>query len=101
MKDLTRQGDRLAGQIVQDIYDDFWAKSSFRYDQTNYEMVGSDEAEELGFQSDDPYLTMLRRKSDGQLFEMEIEVTAYPVDPPAAPAPAEIPGQQTLLEVTK
>jgi len=89
-----REAEELAGEIAVDFYDAFWARTRFRFGDppADYELLGS---EALG--SDDPYLTVLRRKSDGQLFEIQAEVTVLAVDMPAAAE--EIPGQQTLLDV--
>ena len=91
-----RECERLAGEIAVDIYDDFWAKTRFRYGNpaADYELLGSDEME-----SDDPYLTVLRRKSDGQLFEVAIEVSALAIEPPGRPELQVIPGQLALTEV--
>lgn len=85
-------GERLAGEIAIDLYEDFWAKTRFRHGSpaVDYEPLGSDEVD-----SDDPYLTILRRELDGQLFEIEIEVTARAIELPA-PEHAEIPGQEAL-----
>lgn len=94
--DMFREENHLAGKIAEDLYDDFWAKLSFRYDQHEYELIGSDEgAELLGRGDDDPYLTLLRRKSDGQLFEIEFEVTAWAREP-VQPEHQEAPGQEAL-----
>jgi hypothetical protein len=98
--DEMRAGEALAGQIVTDIYDDFWAQPFFRYGTGEYDLIGSDEgAVLLGYGQDDPYLTLLQRKSDGQLFEIEIEVTARAVQP--VPPEQPDPGQGELpIEVT-
>ena len=90
--DITRQADHLAGLIVTEVYDDFWP-ATHRYEGAEYELVGADE-----YESDDPYLTVLRRKSDGQHFEIEIEVTARPCEPPVrfVDDPGEIVGQEAL-----
>lgn len=96
------EAEKLAGNIAVDIYDQFWAKDHYRYGypSADFELIGCDEGEELGIApADDPYWTGLRRKSDGQLFEIEFEVTARAIDPP--PLTAEIPGQQELLEVPR
>jgi len=91
------EADHLAGEIVTDIYEEFWRKDNYRFGSpgVDYEMVGTDEGMELGLTAgDDPYWTVVRRKSDGQLFEIEIEVTALPIETPASRQ--EIPGQQEM-----
>lgn len=90
--DLYREGDRLAGLIAEELYEEFWAKSRFRFGNppADYELVGSEE-----YETDDPYLTVLRRESDGQHFEIEIEVMVRPTEPPERPA--EVSGQEVLI----
>jgi hypothetical protein len=74
---------RLSGALTIDLLDEFWSRTSFRFGVPgeDYELVGSDEGEQLGLTADDPYWTGLRRKSDGQLFELEVEATARAVTP--------------------
>ena len=47
---IVRQGAALAGEIVQELYEQFWAQTRFRYDGTDYELVGTDEAVDVSLE---------------------------------------------------
>ncbi len=44
------EAEHLAGEIVTDIYEEFWRKDNYRFGSpgVDYEMVGTDEGMELG-----------------------------------------------------
>lgn len=95
-----RETDRLAGDISQRLFDEFCSATRLHLGGQEYELVGTDE---LGL-PDDPWGDpIVRRKNDGKLFEVEIEVFAREFTPPkpADPdGPQEIPGQEPLPGVT-
>jgi hypothetical protein len=101
-----RECGRVAGEIAVEIFDEFWAKRSHRYAGGTFELIGSDDADQFGqydgdgkfwtLPMDDPYVTILRRSHDGQAFEIEIEVTARPVEPAPTAVAQEVPGQMPL-----
>jgi hypothetical protein len=98
-----RESNRLAGSIAMNLYDGFWAKDRFHFGNpaVEYELIGSDEGQELGIApGDDPYWTGLRRTSDGQVFEIEIDVIALAAKAPSPAERREVSGQQELPAVT-
>jgi hypothetical protein len=83
--DLT-DSQKLSGDIGQYLFDEFCQAISLRFGGEPYELVGTDE---LGL-PDDPWGDpIVRRKSDGKLFEVELEANVSEFRPPKRSDPAQ------------
>ena len=76
----------LSGEIGQYLFDEFCgAISPYRFGGETYELVSDEEYEALGFSPDtDPEALIIKRKSDGKCFEIELDASVYPVQLVAA-----------------
>lgn len=85
-EDEIRERARIEGDLgewlCQKIWDSF---GTLRLGGSNFRPLDSEECEELGNDDDDPAV-LLRRESDGQVFEVDIDVTARKVSAPAKTA---------------
>ena len=70
----------LSGYLSQHVIDELHNTSSFSLGAERFRMAYAEEAAGLGWDEDDPAL-LIRRESDGALFEVELEATVTPARP--------------------
>jgi hypothetical protein len=76
-----RERTHLAGQLSQYLTEYLWSLNRpLTLDGEKFECVGGDEVP--GYEEDEA-VVLLRRKSDGKVFEVELEADAYAARPPA------------------
>lgn len=72
--DEVRERGRMEGELGEWLTQKVWDESSLRLAGAQFRPLYAEEAEELGYEDDDPAV-LLRRESDGRVFEASIEVT--------------------------
>jgi hypothetical protein len=92
-RDEVRERGRIEGDLGEWLTQKIWDESRLHLGAAQFRPLYSEEAEELGYDDDDPEV-LLRRESDGAVFEADIEVTVRLV--PAEGERAEAKGQLPL-----
>jgi hypothetical protein len=96
--DAVRERDRLAAAISQHIFDEFVGAWSFFFGGEDYELICDEDYTALGYDENDDSLLIIKRRSDGKCFEVELEAWVRPV--PTEAERQERAGQLTISEAT-
>lgn len=81
-----RDTDKLAGDVSQHVYDEIVNSPGFYFRGEKFRVIYLEEARAMGLPDDDESL-ILRRDSDGKLFEVDIEASAREFTPPKPVTP--------------
>ena len=79
-RDELSETQRLSGDVSQHIFD-VWCGDfgDLRFGGEKFRRADDEDIERLGLDTDDPYLLIIIRESDGKGFEVELEASVYEV----------------------